>query len=104
MPTEERINQLHAVRNAVIDYYGYTLNEILSKGRTKEVAQARQIATWACLNHPMRFPVDSVMAAFNRTRSGYHYIFKKVNDDAQVNAAFKAELETVSQIAINATK
>ncbi|MCD8231725.1 MAG: chromosomal replication initiator protein DnaA [Clostridiales bacterium] len=81
----------------VSEHFGITVDQIMSKSRSSDIAKPRQIAMYLCKNMT-DLPLDSIGQLLGgRDHSTVIHGIKKVTDEISSDSAFKQTVETVKK-------
>ena len=80
----QRIYTVDEIKTYVSDYFGITVDDLMSQKRSKEISYARQLAMYICRNLlDLSFP--KVGKSFDRDHSTAHHAISKIEKDIKVN-------------------
>lgn len=92
---------LDKIKNVVADYYGLTRQQIVSKSRTSNIANARHIAIYLCRKH-LDLPFTKIGEGFGkRDHSTVMSSYDKVNKLLNTNESYKLAIKEIEKILIN---
>ena len=92
---------LEKIKNVVADYYGLTRQQIISKSRTSNIANARHIAVYLCRKH-LDLPFTKIGEGFGkRDHSTIMSSYEKVNKLLNTNESYKLAIKEIEKILIN---
>lgn len=82
------------ILDAVCKFYNIKKDELLARKRTKEIAQARQVAMYL-ISELMTLPQESIGNIFSKNHSTVIYAKTKVAEDMQKNKKFATEINDI---------
>jgi len=85
------------ILDCVCKFYNIKKEELLARKRTKEVAQARQIAMYL-ISELLSMPTSAVGNIFGKDHATVIYAKAKVNEDMQKNKKFATEINDLRQM------
>ena len=92
---------LEKIKNVVADYYGLTRQQIISKSRTSNIANARHIAIYLCRKH-LDLPFTKIGEGFGkRDHSTIMSSYDKVSKLLQTNESYQLAIKEIEKILIN---
>lgn len=92
---------LEKIKNVVADYYGLTRQQIISKSRTSNIANARHIAIYLCRKH-LDLPFSKIGEGFGkRDHSTVMSSYDKVSKLIEINDSYKLAIKEIEKILIN---
>lgn len=83
--------------DAVCRFYNIKKEELLARKRTKEIAQARQVAMYL-ISEMLDMPHEAVGRIFGKDHSTVTYAKAKVNEDMNANKKFATEINDIRQM------
>ena len=83
--------------DAVCKFYNIKKEELLARKRTKEIAQARQVAMYL-ISEMLDMPHEAVGRIFGKDHSTVTYAKAKVNEDMNANKKFATEINDIRQM------
>lgn len=81
----------------VCKFYGLKKEEILSRKRTKNIAEARQIAMYLITEY-INIPLDSIGSIFGKDHSTVIYAKNKVSDDIKHSKKLEVQINDMKQM------
>lgn len=81
----------------VCKFYGLKKEEILSRKRTKNIAEARQIAMYLITEY-INIPLDSIGSIFGKDHSTVIYAKNKVSDDIKNSKKLEVQINDIKQM------
>ncbi|MCD8151485.1 MAG: chromosomal replication initiator protein DnaA [Clostridiales bacterium] len=85
----------HLIVEVVSEHFGITVDQIISKSRSRDIAKPRQIAMYLCKNMT-DLPLDSIGQLLGgRDHSTVIHGIKQVTDDISSDSTFQQTVETV---------
>lgn len=81
----------------VCRFYGVDKDEILSRKRTKNIAEARQIAMYLITEY-INIPLDSIGSIFGKDHSTVIYAKNKVTDDMKKSKKLEIQINDMKQM------
>lgn len=81
----------------VCKFYNLKKEELLARKRTKEIAQARQIAMFL-MTELLSMPLDAIGSIFGKDHSTVIYARNKISDDMAVNKKLSIEINDMKQM------
>ena len=81
----------------VCKFYGLKKEEILSRKRTKNIAEARQIAMYLITEY-INIPLDSIGSIFGKDHSTVIYAKNKVVDDIKHSKKLEVQINDMKQM------
>ena len=91
---------LERIKNVVADYYGLTRQQIISKSRTSNIANARHIAIYLCRKH-LNVPFVKIGEAFGkRDHSTIMSSYEKVDKLVKENTVYVSAINEIEKILI----
>jgi len=81
----------------VCRFYGVDKDEILSRKRTKNIAEARQIAMYLITEY-INIPLDSIGSIFGKDHSTVIYAKNKVTDDMKKSKKLEIQINDIRQM------
>ena len=85
------------ILDCVCKFYNIKKEELIARKRTKEVAQARQIAMYL-ISELLSMPTSAVGNIFGKDHATVIYAKAKVNEDMQKNKKFATEINDLRQM------
>ncbi|MFA6793692.1 MAG: DnaA/Hda family protein, partial [Candidatus Neomarinimicrobiota bacterium] len=92
-----RIISIDTVQNVVTKYYKVTPNEIIGKGRRKEVAQARQVMMYLCRNLCDASLKTIGLRLGGRDHTTIIYGVREIGRRCREDNGFKKEIDLITQ-------
>ena len=83
--------------DCVCKFYNLKKEELLARKRTKEIAQARQIAMFL-MTELLSMPLDAIGSIFGKDHSTVIYARNKISDDMAVNKKLSIEINDMKQM------
>ena len=81
-------------------YFGIKKDEILSSGRSKDIANARRLAMYLC-REITQMSLPEIGAAFNKNHTTVLYSWSKVKEDAAVNKNLEDTISELNKFILN---
>lgn len=92
----QKIYTVDEIKTYVSDYFGISVEDLMSQKRTKEIAYARQLAMYICRNL-LDLSLPKVGKSFARDHSTASHAIEKINKEIQVNNNVKNDYNDIIQ-------
>jgi chromosomal replication initiator protein len=81
----------------VCKFYGLKKEEILSRKRTKNIAEARQVAMYLITEY-INLPLDNIGSIFGKDHSTVIYAKNKIADDIKKSKKLEIQINDMKQM------
>ena len=89
---------IEAVIDSVSKYFNISKNDLLSKKRQKEIAEARQICMYIACEHTKKYPLSYIGERFNRDHSTVIHAREKIKQDIKRDRMLKTKIEDIQNM------
>jgi chromosomal replication initiator protein len=86
---------LSRIQKKVADYYDIRLSEMISKHRSRGVAEPRQLAMYLCRKLTSA-SLPEIGSAFEKTHATVLHAYKNIEDKQQTNANLKENIAVIT--------
>lgn len=94
--SSSRIYTVDEIKTYVCDFFGITVEDLMSQKRTKEISYARQLAMYICRNL-LDLSLPKVGKSFDRDHSTALHAINKIEKEIKVNNAVKNDYSDIVQ-------
>lgn len=92
----QKIYTVDEIKSYVSDFFGITVEDLMSQKRTKEISYARQLAMYICRNL-LDLSTPKVGSSFNRDHSTVLHAVDKIEKEIKVNNNVKNDYSDIIQ-------
>ena len=97
IPSENVNITYQMMKKAVCKYFHITMDELMGKGRRKEIALARQICFYMCDKYVTGSTSAAIGREFSKDHSTVLYGINKISDDVKKNAEIATVIEDIKK-------